>query len=289
MKELKSKNADHFNKFFADLTYSIYYNKFRLLALSMFEWVNLPKSCDARFLEKCLYSFGKAIFIYDKNFGFMNLKCTTNGTLNDYELPVSYQAFSIRYNKSYQADDCVIIRNNLLELCSDDIVSVYAKRICDIQNTCDVNLVSQKFPFIITCNEKQRLTMQILFEKFKGNTPFIFGDKDTLDMTGVNVITTNTQFNLDKLHDYKKDMENEFMTFMGFNNANTDKKERLITDEVNANNESVEMFAESMLLTRKKACEEINEKYGLNIDVKRRETKCVEKEAENNGELHDND
>ena len=60
---------------------------------------------------------------------------------------------------------------------------------------------------------------------------------------------------------------NEALTFLGINNANTDKKERLITDEVKANDEQLYVARQVMLNARKQACEEINKMFGLNIDV----------------------
>jgi len=60
---------------------------------------------------------------------------------------------------------------------------------------------------------------------------------------------------------------NEFFTFLGINNVNSDKRERLITNEVDANNEQIEFSAKIMLDSRKKACEKINKMFNLNIDV----------------------
>ena len=60
------------------------------------------------------------------------------------------------------------------------------------------------------------------------------------------------------------------MTFLGINNANTEKRERLITDEVEANNEHIDLSAECMLKARQRAAEQINELFGTNITVKLR-------------------
>ena len=60
------------------------------------------------------------------------------------------------------------------------------------------------------------------------------------------------------------------MTFLGVNNANMDKRERLVDDEVQANNEQVQASEDVFLKARKDACKLINEMFGTNISVKRR-------------------
>ena len=95
------------------------------------------------------------------------------------------------------------------------------------------------------------------------------------------VLDTSAPFLLDKLQNYKNEMRSELLTFLGINNNNIVKKERLITDEVNANNELISIMIDLMFDLRKKACDEINKMYGLNINVEKREVEEV-------GEVHAN-
>jgi hypothetical protein len=83
-------------------------------------------------------------------------------------------------------------------------------------------------------------------------------------------------------------MWNDALTFLGIDNANTDKKERLITAEAESNDEHTDLSAEVMLKTRRIAAEQINKMYGLNVSVKIKEQKKPEtKEGEKDGEIHD--
>ena len=70
------------------------------------------------------------------------------------------------------------------------------------------------------------------------------------------------------MNEYKKEIWNEALTFLGVNNIMLEKKERLVTDEASGNNELINMNLNSYFKLRKKACEEINRKYGLNVNVK---------------------
>ena len=81
--------------------------RFKKVALSVFEWVNLPKSMNAMWLEKCLYYNGQASLLKDKRFGFINTNCCTNGDLNIYGLPVNLNCYSFLYLVTFC--DCFLL------------------------------------------------------------------------------------------------------------------------------------------------------------------------------------
>lgn len=136
-------------------------------------------------------------------------------------------------------------------------------RLYECDRTCDVNIKAQKTPVLIVADEKQRLLMENLYLQYDGNKPFIFGDKLQLDKGLIQAIKTDAPFIADKVMDYKKEIWNEALTFLGVNNIMVDKKERLITDEANSNNELINLNLQSYLAPRKLACEQFNEKFGL--------------------------
>lgn len=248
-----------------NLTYLDYYKRLRLLAISMFEWENLPDSMNERFLERTLYAFGLACFIYDDNLGFLNLKCLPSNSLNVYEEATQYTAWSINYNKTFKRDDIILVRNNYDEIPTDTTIQLFARRLAEAERTIDVNIKAQKTPVLIRCTDKERLTMKNLYMQYDGNQPFIFGSKD-IDVNAIEVLKTDAPFVADKLTLYKKALWADAMSFLGINNAD-EKKERLITDEVNANNQMIQISAQTMLLTRKEACRAFNKRFGENIDV----------------------
>lgn len=273
-------------KILNNATYNDYYNRLKLLALSRYEWIGLPDTCNARYLEKILYSAGKAAFVKDERFGFLNLMCAENGQYNFYDLPTAYQVYSNTYNCTFSADECVIIRNNYLEINTGTTIGLYARRLFEAARTLDVNIKAQKTPILIQTTDKNRLTMANLYDQYDGNKPFIFGDKNSISVSDtLKVLKTDAPYLGDKLANYMLNTWNECLTFLGINNANTNKRERQIVDEVNANNEMVDLSANVGLLTRNEACAEINKKYGLNISVKMRSLSENEGEK-SNVELH---
>ena len=253
-------------------TFNDYYQRLQLLARSVFEWDNLPNGIEERFIERVLYSEGKAVFYEDKNMGLVVAKVNESGPLNHYDNPTWVRPYATGFQLDQEAidyDDCVIIRNNDMMLPTNDTIMLYAMRLTEIQRSMDVNVIAQKTPILIQCSDKQLTTLKRIYEQYTGNEPVIFGD-EMLDLTGINCINTNAPFVADKLCDLKDRIWNEAMTFLGLNNANTQKKERLITDEANANNQLIMASANVMLKNRELACEMINKQFNCNISVKLR-------------------
>ena len=144
---------------------------------------------------------------------------------------------------------------------------MYAIRLAEVQRTIDINMLAQKTPVTIICPENERVAFKNIYKQVTGNKPVIWGTS-ALNMDNYKVLDTKSPYVIDKLTLYKHDLWNEAMTFLGVNNANQDKKERLVESEVGANDEQIEQARFNMLDARKLACKKINEMFGLNIDVK---------------------
>lgn len=253
-----------------NLTYKVLYDKFHLLACSLFEWEGLPDDIKPRHIEELLFKYGKAIFFKDPKMTHMCLKVDDVGKYNVNGDPLKYLATGFGYHKHYNADDCVIIENNLFRLPTEEVIMFYVNKLTEAERTMDVNVKSVKTPFIIACDDKDVLTFKRIFQQIDGNTPAIYADKG-LNLDALNVLKTDGKFLGNDLMDYKKSVENELLTFLGLNNLAVDKKERVNVDEANSNNELTESFADLQLKARQTACKEINEMYGLKITVKRKE------------------
>lgn len=252
-----------------DLTFRTQYDKFKLVALNEWEWDNLPDGIQPRHIEKLLFSRGYACFFRDPKMSHMCLECDTGGTVNVYGDPLSYRAHGFNYQRVMDADECVIIRNNLLALPTEPFVLHYVNKLTEAERTMDVNVKSCKTPIIFACDDKDVLTFKRIFQQVDGNVPAIFADRG-LNLDSITAFQTGVKFMGNELMDYKRSVESDLLTFLGQNNTPVDKKERLITDEAEANNQLIESFAELQMEARQKACEEINAMFGLNVSVRRR-------------------
>ena len=256
-------------------TYTDYFYRLMLIARSLFKWEGLPNGIDEKWIEKYLFYEGTCVFYKDPNLGFMVTKWSTEGTLNAYDEPTTirpYATNTMELNNGELLDNnenCVIIRNNDDMIPTFPTIQLYSADLTNIKRTIDTNISVQKTPTVVTCTDKQKLTFKQAIKQRDENEPVIYGDKN-IDINSINVLNTSAPIVFDKLQIQKNNIWNECMTFLGINNANTDKRERLVDDEVQANNQLIKANEDVMLKAREKACELINKMFGLNISVKRR-------------------
>ena len=279
-------------------TYLHFYDRGVELAISRFEWKNLPETIDERFLELTLFGKGAAVFfkdelldspvpivpeniviigndnepVYKDNLtgkgSYLALPMVTNGRLDIYNKPLVRRAIA---NNGYNSGDLtpensIIIYGNYLRKPIMRDIELYARWLYDVQQAMLINVKAQKTPIAVLCDESERLTMLNLYKDYDGNQPFIFGAKG-LNLDGIKAISTGAPYVADKISEIKISIWNELLTFLGINNINLVKKERLITDEVTRNQGGVQASRFSPLGMRQTAAKEINRMFNLNISV----------------------
>lgn len=265
-------------------TYVDYLERMKKIALSMFEWINLPDTCNARYLEMCLYYNGQAGLLWDEDFSFINTQVADSGYLNIYGLPTKLNCYSYSYNKERELyipgsnlppeEEVILVMNNFQRVPTASTISLYAERLTEAQRVCDTNIKSQKTPIIILTDKNQELSLKNMYAQYDGNAPVIFGDRNLLAENSISVLKTDAPFIANDVRLYMREIWNDFLSFLGISNL-SEKRERLISSEADSNNELVNMNMQSYLIPRKQACKEFNEKFGLTgtskaIDVKLR-------------------
>lgn len=252
-----------------DLTFKTLYDKFKMISVNTFEWSGLPDGILERHIERALFDHGKAVFFRHPEMSFMCLECENSGRVNVYNDPLGYIARGVGFQHHVNAEDCVIIENNKLRLATHPFVMMYVNKLTEAERTMDVNIKSCKTPVIFACDDKDVLSFKRIFQQVDGNTPAVYADRG-LNLDSIQSYQTGVKFMGNDLMDYAASVENKLLTFLGLNNTAVDKKERLITDEANANNQLIASFADLQLEARERAAEAINEMFGLSVSVKRR-------------------
>lgn len=251
-----------------------YHDKLTELAVSMFEWKNLPDGIDPIFLERVLFFDGKILFFKEDVLNkFVVMRFNGSGNFDIYNVPINRQAYSTPngFTANLTNENSVIIYNNMIRKPSTLDMQIFSKRLYEIDRTIDTNIKAQKTPILILCDEKQRLTLKNMYMQYDGNQPVIYGDKTSLNPNSLQVLQTGAPFLADNLMDLKNRIFNEALTYLGISNINTQKKERMITDEVTRNQGATIANRYSRLEARRRACQQINAMFGLNITCDFRE------------------
>lgn len=260
-------------------TYDDYCNRFYKIATSIFEWVNLPDSMDGEYLEHCLFYKGMAAMLKTQEYGFINTKATVSGDFNIYGRPTQMQCYSYSFNelrnvyngliRNTDGDvindalgECILVRNTLLSKPTFASMRLFALRLTELERTMDTNVKRCKDPYILKGTKQQELTLRQVFTDVDNNVPAMVVDKNGLDLKDIDSIPLKVDFLGNDMMLYKKEIMNEALTVLGINNLG-EKRERLISDETNSNNELINMNLMSYLTPRKRACDEFNEKYGF--------------------------
>jgi hypothetical protein len=251
--------------------YSFYYDRIVNLALARFEYKNLPDTVNQRFMELALIGDGMAVYFNDPVIGDLCLRTMVNGNLGLYDIPTKRIAYSNNgYRRYLDMSDSVLIYNDYLHKPLMYGIATYAHKLSEIDLTMGININAQKTPILITANERERFSMQNLYMQYSGNQPFIFGTKN-FSPDQFKVFKTDAPFIASELFQLKTDLWNEMLTWLGISNVSINKKERLITDEVQRSQGGTIASRFSPLEARKDAVDEINRMFNTNIEVSFRE------------------
>lgn len=263
--------------------YDMYLDRFVEIALGQIKWNNLPEEIDERYMELSLLKNGSALFFKDDIIGYIGIGTTAFGKWNIYGIPeerTGYGANGTQFKRN--SKDSVIIWNKLTHTNDWNLLTDYASKLALIDEILMINVNAQKTPILIKCSEMQRLTLKNLYEKYRGNTPFIFAD-DGLDVNSMQTLSTGAPYLARDLYELKMNIWNEALTYLGVVNIQTNKKERLITDEVTRLNGGTMASRETRIKAREIACKEINKMFGLNISVEFVDSNEREENMKNNG------
>ena len=259
---------------------------YQMLALNRYKWENLPNGIESRYIEQMLYDNGECAMFDHPDLGLCVLRSSSRENLNIYGEPTKLTVTGFNEHRTVMMDDCVRILNNDLGLPTLEHIVYYARRMAEIDDIIMQNLRQQRVPYLFATDENNALSMKTLYNRIYQGEPAIFIDKEMLkgEPENIMVIPTIAPYLVDKLQIQKQEMERELLTFLGINNT-LEKKERLIVDETNSNNQFIKMASDIGFKQRQLACEQINEMFGLNVKVVETQDE-MEQEVKQDGELY---
>ena len=259
---------------------------YQMLALNRYRWENLPNGIESRYIEEMLYDNGECAMFDHPDLGLCVLRSSSRENLNIYGEPTKLTLTGFNEHRTVMMDECVRIMNNDLALPTLPNIVYYARRMAEIDDIIMQNLRQQRVPYLFATDENNAFSMKSLYDRIYQGEPAIFIDKEMLkgEPENIMVIPTVAPYLVDKLQIQKQEMERELLTFLGINNT-LEKKERLIVDETNSNNQFIKMASDIGFKQRQLACEQINEMFGLNVSVIETQDE-FQQEVMNDGELY---
>lgn len=146
------------------------------------------------------------------------------------------------------------------------IVEYYIDRMVQVDMVINTNLQTSKMPFVIGVTPADVGKAQDILDRILNDEVGVFMDADELQL--VKSLATATPYIIDKLYTYKTSLENELLTFLGIDNAlSDDTKDRLIVDQVNANNAIININQSGVLENLKAFTDQINENFNVQVSV----------------------
>ena len=259
---------------------------YQMLALNRYRWENLPNGIESRYIEEMLYDNGECAMFDHPDLGLCILRSSSRENLNIYGEPTKLTLTGFNEHRTIMMDDCVRIMNNDLALPTLPNIVYYARRMAEIDDIIMQNLRQQRVPYMFATNENNSFSMKALYDRIYQGEPAIFIDKEMLkgEPENIMIIPTVAPYLVDKLQIQKQEMERELLTFLGINNT-LEKKERLLTDETNSNNQFIKMSSDIGFKQRQLACQQMNEMFGLNVSVVETQDE-FEGEVMGSGELY---
>lgn len=246
-------------------TFLYYYNRLLELAISRFEWYNLPETCDSRFLELSLACSGAGLFVKDTVLeSIYSLRLLPDGDFDMYGNYTRRVAWGYNGTQIFCTEgDSVLVYNNMLKRPIMGDLEMYALRLYECDRTMDVNIKAQKTPVLILCDESERLSMENLYQKYDGNTAVIFGKKG-LNVENIQAISTESPFVAPELNGLKNKLWNEALTYLGIYNVER-KGGNITVEEVQRNQGGVVAQRFGPLHMRQEACKKANEMWGTDF------------------------
>lgn len=148
------------------------------------------------------------------------------------------------------------------------LIDHYAKLLSEIDGVEDVNLKTQHTPVILAVPHGQELSASNMYEQIAGHKPVVYG-RDTLIGNNQKIVehAEPSKYICDKLELLRGDILNSFYNDLGVAGKTAEKRAQLVTAEINAGKESVSVFKNIYLDSRKRFCDAINEIFDLKVSV----------------------
>jgi len=240
-------------------------------ATSIFVWEGLPNRFIGEEIERLLYMYGSCVIFKDDDGTIKVYKWAMNKGLNGYGLPVAWYVFGVNGIDRFlrTQENSVLIWNDNYRDDTKTFINYFVRtKLANIEYALDQQVNALKMPFVFKGEKSQLMTFKNLFKQITDGEPAIYEDTSSIGNAEFGVFPTMAQTHVNDLKDLYDYYEARLLRYLGLEYSVENKKERLITDEVNKNEDNSNSNFASRYNMRLRACEEIEKVLGITVTVK---------------------
>lgn len=270
-------------------SYQYWMYRLRSVAMSAFEWTGLDElGIDSRYVEFCMLNWGMGGFfeLREGTGSYAFAQATPMSRLNLYWNPNKVKLMpangSIGWTRHawYWAErlgkpgaivhkpNAIVLWDNIDRTPILPMLEGFARRLENIDRKIDININAQATPYIMDVDERQRQDAINLYSQITGNEPMILANRNRSELLQPQILNLEAPFVADKMDDELTKIWYRALTMLGVDNTNTEKRERMIDAEATANNEDIMLMRRSRLATRRRFCQQVRDRFGVDIGVK---------------------
>lgn len=253
-------------------SYFYYYDKLMKMIYTIFKFDNVPEYWNMPYFKEKLYNNG-VLAVVDTTAGVLPLECSYDG-INVWGMPVYFNINNpvlgnLRGKIGEQGE---LIYFNVVESrfkSMTQLVSRYASLLANIDGSLNTTLINSRIAMVFEASSNAQLkVMEKIYDQVSSGKPAVFlrkNSEEPFDHTLFNNVK-NTYIGNDLIIT-KQSIFNEFKSEIGINNSNTQKRERLITSEVESNKEELNSNIYEWYENLTACINKVNAMFGLNITV----------------------
>lgn len=253
--------------------YDYWLTRMLYVASSAIKWEGLPEECDPVYLENCLNRAGAALIIREPLLEKYAVgQNGSTGPIDIYGYPEDRRViFMNGQTVNSNIGESVIIYNNSMRSSDLWIFEHIARRLADMDSAIDVNMQTQKTMPMIPVTQEQQLTVENIYSDIENNIPYVLLDGNSLDIEKLRsalVFDNRKSFTADLMIQVQREIWNRFLTYVGINNVNIEKRERTNVPEINSNLDEIMVMRRNRLNARERAASLMKQKWGLEVTPK---------------------
>lgn len=250
-------------------TVQMYTRQMLTLAENVFEFDELPELIDVAYMNKVLLRQGSIAFFKDDVLDtILALPYTNLGRLDVYGRPTTIQVYGENgYSKILKPEEYVIMYDNNGRYSLYIDILQMAERIALCKRVTDINITHQKTPRLWKTTSDKKKTVEDIVNQIDSCVDGVVV-YDSIDIDDLGVVQAPAPYVSDKIDIHIEKEYAEFLRLIGIANLQTQKRERLIKDEMTASLGGTVASRYSRFQPREQAVNMINKKWGLDIKVK---------------------